>query len=174
MLKARVVRVGVNEKTNTPVLILIVDEVSGILPISIGKREAKAIVLALQKVELSRPISYDLMKSILDELEISLEQIRITALKSGTYYAELDLTSGEQKLIIDSRPSDAIALALRMNAPIYIEESVVKEAVVPHNCIEMDERPQEESVDFDREREDFRRFLETVRPEDFGSPEELE
>ena len=106
------------------------------LPIYIGPPEAQAILFRLNKVQLPRPITHDLFKNVLDILEARLESVAIHDLKEGTFYGRLVLTFEGQKLEVDSRPSDAIALALRMSSPIYVEDEVVKKA----NGLKFDEK----------------------------------
>jgi len=98
------------------------------LPIWIGPAEADAIAVKLQNVELSRPLTHDLLQSVITTLGASLEYILVSGLKDDTFYASLALSVDDVKLDIDSRPSDALALAVRVEAPIYAEESVLEKA----------------------------------------------
>ncbi len=98
------------------------------LPIFIGAAEAQAIALHLNEVEVPRPLTHDLLKNILDFLECRLKRIEITSLDDGTFYAQLVLERDGSELTVDSRPSDAIALALRFNGPIYVADEVMDEA----------------------------------------------
>lgn len=98
------------------------------LPIWIGPAEADAIALKLQNVELSRPLTHDLLRSVISELGAKVEYIVVSELKADTFYARLALSIDGVKLDIDSRPSDALALAVRVGAPIYVEESVLEKA----------------------------------------------
>ena len=98
------------------------------LPIWIGPSEADAIAVKLQNVELSRPLTHDLLQSVITTLGASLEYILVSGLKDDTFYASLALSVDDVKLDIDSRPSDALALAVRVEAPIYAEESVLEKA----------------------------------------------
>jgi uncharacterized protein len=98
------------------------------LPIWIGPAEADAIAVKLQNVELSRPLTHDLLQSVISTLGASVEYIVVNGLKEDTFYARLALTIDGVKLDIDSRPSDALALAVRVGAPIYVEESVLEKA----------------------------------------------
>ena len=139
MLKARVETVGTDMNNNSPVVILANEEDGGILPMRIGLREAQAIILMLESKRLPRPISYDLMKNILTIMEISVRKIEVTKIEEGTFYAEIELIQDGEHKIVDSRPSDAINLALRMDAPIYIAESLADEAFVyadPYEFVE--------------------------------------
>ena len=98
------------------------------LPIWIGPAEADAIAVKLQNVELSRPLTHDLLQSVITTLGASLEYILVSGLKDDTFYASLALSVDDVKLDIDSRPSDALALAVRVGAPIYADESVLEKA----------------------------------------------
>jgi len=125
-----------------------------ILPIWIGAFEANGIAMRLQEVEPPRPMTYELMKSIITEMGGSIERIVINDLKDSTYYAEIHIQHGEDVLVIDSRPSDAINLALRFGAPIFVVEEVLEKSRVPE--------PEE-----DEEKQKLKEWLENIRPEDF-------
>jgi len=128
------------------------------LPIFIGSPEATAIVYALQGMETPRPMTHDLFKTVLDDMSVQLERVDITELHDGTFYAEIELQKDGATRRISSRPSDAIALAVRYGEiPIYADEAVLDEAGV---LFEADEEEQEV--------EQFREFLDTVTPEDFA------
>lgn len=98
------------------------------LPIFIGQAEAESIMLRLNKIEVPRPLTHDLLKNLLDYLECRLSRIEICDLKEGVFYARLILLVDDQEVEVDSRPSDAIALALRVDAPLLVEEKVMAEA----------------------------------------------
>jgi len=98
------------------------------LPIWIGPSEADAIAVKLQNVELSRPLTHDLLQSVITTLGASVDYIVVSGLKDDTFYASLALSVGDEKLDIDSRPSDALALAVRVGAPIYAEDAVLEKA----------------------------------------------
>jgi len=108
-------------------LILLMDELEKkILPISIGPLEAQAIVLALQGEAPPRPLTHDLLKSVIEQLGGMVEKIVITDIRESTFYAELYLCVNNETTILDARPSDALALALRFDAPIYMETKLVE------------------------------------------------
>ena len=107
-------------------ILLMDDEEKKVLPISIGPLEAQAIALALQGEAPPRPLTHDLMKSVFEKLGGVLEKIIITDIRESTFYAELHLRQNDETLVLDSRPSDAIALALRCDAPIYMEPRLVE------------------------------------------------
>lgn len=125
-----------------------------LLPIWIGIFEADSIVRQLQNIEPPRPMTYELMKSIIENMGARLERVVISDLRDSTYYAELHILHGNNLIVIDSRPSDAINLALRFDAPVFVEEAVLEKSKVP--------KPEE-----DEEKEKLREWLENIKPEDF-------
>lgn len=127
------------------------------LPIWIGDNEARAILMALENHRVPRPLTHDLMGNILKTCDVLLERVVIHSLQDNTYYAILTLRQGETMKEVDARPSDAIALALRCDCPIWVMESVVADASIP-----VDRDADEE------ERQAFREFLDRIRPEDFS------
>lgn len=144
----------------TPVVIL--RETSGrrrLLPIFIGTPEAQAIALSMQNIETPRPMTHDLMKNLLDEVGAEVSRITVTALRDGTFYAEIALSAAGEVHMVSSRPSDAIALAVRIGSPIFAEEEVLDEA---GRVEQPDEEQAEQMV------EEFREFIDHVNPEDFA------
>ena len=143
--------------TNQPIVLLREAEGERFLPIWIGQAEAAAIALALQGVVTPRPMTHDLLKNILEEIAVQVESIVITELREGTFYAVINMQRNGTAYEISSRPSDAIALAVRLNCKIFASEEVLNEAsiLIP-------------SGDDDEEVEKFREVLENVNPEDFG------
>jgi bifunctional DNase/RNase len=156
------VGVRVEVPTNQPIVLLRENEGSRYLPIFIGQPEATAIVYALQGMDTPRPMTHDLFKTVLDDLGTKLEQVIITELHDGTFYAEIQFAREGGSYRISSRPSDAIALAVRYpdTVPIFADEAVLEEAGVLFETEEDEEQIEE-----------FREFLDQVRPEDFASPE---
>ena len=130
------------------------EEEDVILPIWIGIFEADSILRELQKVEPPRPMTYELMKNIILQMGGVVDKVVISDLRDSTYYAEIHIIQGNNLLVIDSRPSDAINLALRFSAPIFVEESVIEKSRVP--------KPEE-----DEEKEKLKDWLENIKPEDF-------
>ncbi len=158
--------VRVELPTNTPIALLREREGQRrVLPILIGGPEAAAIAFALDEVTTPRPLTHDLMKILLDELNVVVERVIVTELRDGTFYASLSLQSPAGTKVVSSRPSDAIALAARTGTPIYAAEDVLDEAgyVGPVNEDEADEEQAEVVV------EQFKDFLDSVNPEDFGT-----
>lgn len=130
------------------------DEEEVMLPILIGIFEADGIVRQLQGVEPPRPMTYELTKNIIESMGGKLEKVVINDLKDSTYYAELYILHGNNLMVIDSRPSDAINLALRFDVPIFVEEEVIEKSKVS--------KPEE-----DEEKEKLKEWLENIKPEDF-------
>lgn len=129
--------------------ILLLKEVDGAstLPIWIGKPEADSIALALGKVMTPRPLTHDLVKNVIENLKMRVSRIVVTDLLENTYYALIYLTDGKKEIPVDSRPSDAVAVALRTNASIFVEDSILE----LRNSDELEE------------------WLKNLRPEDFGN-----
>jgi uncharacterized protein len=162
VIRLTLVGVRVEVPSNTPMVLLREDGDGGrYLPIFIGNPEATAIVFALNEMETPRPMTHDLFKNVLDGLGISVQKVIITELRDGTFYAELELLDASGAVHrVSSRPSDAIALAVRFEeqVPIFVEEGVIDEAGVV-----FDQDDEEEQV------AEFREFLDQVRPEDFAT-----
>jgi bifunctional DNase/RNase len=146
--------------SNLPIIILRDEEEKRSLPIWIGIYEANAIALELEKIETPRPMTHDLIKNILETLEARVLKVMLTDLKENTFYAVLHLQVGTTESTVDARPSDAIALALRVGAPIYVDEEVVRKA---KNLEVGKEGEPVKTDDPDRLRE----WLQNIKPEDF-------
>jgi bifunctional DNase/RNase len=159
MVEVTLVGVRVELPTNQPIVLLKERDGGRFLPIWIGAVEATAIAFALQGVVTQRPMTHDLLKNIVEELAVTVEGIDITELREGTFYAVIRMRAHGQSYEVSSRPSDAIALAVRAGAPIFAAEEVLEEA-----SISMREDETEET-----EVEKFREFLDQVTPEDFKS-----
>jgi bifunctional DNase/RNase len=158
VIRLSLIGVRVEVPTNQPIVLLREEGGTRFLPIFIGSPEATAIVYALQGMETPRPMTHDLFKTVLDDMSVKLERVDITELHDGTFYAEIELQQDGETKRISSRPSDAIALAVRYGEiPIYADEAVLDEAGV---LFEADEEEQEV--------EQFREFLDSVTPEDFA------
>ncbi len=155
MIKMNIVGVRVEMPTNQPIVLLQEEEGERFLPIWIGVFEATAIAFAVQGVETARPMTHDLFKNVLDDLEVGVEQVLINDLAEGTFYAEITMNANGGKHVISARPSDAIALAVRMSVPIFANESVLDEASI------VMETADEEEI------QRFRDFLDHVEPQDF-------
>lgn len=155
------VGVRVEVPANTPVVILREQTGAGrLLPIVIGTPEASSIHAALEGIEPPRPLTHDLMVQILQRLGASLDRIVVTEIRDHVFYAELHLTSGGAQQVMSSRPSDAIALAVRTGTPIFATESLLLEAA--QTPVEVGDDDDEEAII-----DEFRDFLDDLDPEDF-------
>lgn len=114
--------------SNTPIVILFDEQGKKILPIWVGVFEANAIALQIEKVETPRPMTHDLLKNVIADLQVRILKIVVTELRDNTYYAAIHLEKSGQELQIDARPSDAIALALRSDSPIFVNQEVLEKA----------------------------------------------
>ncbi|MCS7202193.1 MAG: bifunctional nuclease family protein [Dictyoglomus sp.] len=153
MLEAYILSLNLDPQTNQFVVVLKEKkEGKKLLPIWIGPFEANAIAIALEKVSTPRPLTHDLIKNILDNLKIKVQKILIHSLKEGTFYATIFLEDGDKVIEIDSRPSDAMALALRTQSPIYVESQVFDEAGI------IEEYASDEELE---------KFLQNINPEEF-------
>ena len=165
MIEMELVGVRVELPANQPIVLLKESTGSRYLPIWIGAVEATAIAFALQGVETPRPLTHDLFVDVLGEMDVALAAVHVTDLRDGTFYAELHLRQGERTWTVSARPSDAIALASRLqDVPIFSAEDVVDEAGLE---IDPDEAEGEGGEDPEEEVRQFREFLEKVDPEDF-------
>lgn len=156
MIEMKVAGIALDAATRIPIVLLRDSTERRALPIWIGQSEARAILTALENQPSPRPLTHDLLVNFIEEWGITLERIVIHSLQDNTFYAILTVRQGELKKEIDARPSDAIALALRTNCPIWVMEEVVADASIPVD------RDADEA-----ERQAFREFLEKIRPEDF-------
>ncbi len=156
MRQMKVDKLGIDLLTHDPVVILKDMDGKRFLPILIGPFEATAIALALEGAPVPRPLTHDLMRSILDSLDARLEQVVVHDIRDSTFFAKLIVRNNGELQEIDARPSDGIALALRANAPIYVSDKIVLEESVPDS----------KTDDADIER--FKKFIEELRPSDFN------
>ena len=152
-VKVDVVGVRVEMPTNQPIILLQDEEGDRYLPIWVGAVEATAIAFAQQGIKPPRPLTHDLFTDVLVTLQVKLVEVRITSLTDGVFFAEIEFGGGQ---VLSSRPSDAIALALRNEASIFVAEDVLAAAGI--------DIPVEEEDQLDK----FREFLDQVKPEDFN------
>jgi bifunctional DNase/RNase len=142
--------------TNMPIIILRDKDGQKVLPIWVGIFEANAIALQIENVATPRPMTHDLLKNIISDLEASVQKIVVCDLKENTFYALIHILVSGQIVAVDARPSDAIALALRTKAPIFVEDSVIENA----RSLDMTS----EKADSDR----LQKWLESLDPEELG------
>jgi uncharacterized protein len=142
--------------TNMPIIILSDLEGQRILPIWVGFFEANAIALQMENVTTPRPMTHDLLRNVILGLEANVKKIIVNNLWDNTFYAMIYLEIGGETVAIDSRPSDAIALALRMKSPIFVDEEVIKKAKSVETSRDMTDA------------ESLQRWLENLRPEELG------
>ena len=151
--------------TKTPIVILKDTENKLNLPIWIGLLEATAMATEIEGIKMARPMTHDLLKTILGEVGCSVESVEITDLKENTYYASVNLTVAGRQMMIDSRPSDAIALALRTKSPIYVAKAVLEASSMLQQSEDSNERPVENVSNVSKEK--WAEILEKMGPDDF-------
>jgi bifunctional DNase/RNase len=156
MRQMKVDKLGIDLLTHDPVVILKDIDGKRFLPILIGPFEATAIALALEGAAVPRPLTHDLMRTIFETLDARLEQVVIHDIRESTFFAKLIVRTNGELQEIDARPSDGIALALRMSAPIYVSDKIVLEESVS------DKKTEEADV------ERFKKFIEDLKPSDFN------
>ena len=167
MVEVHLRAVRVDLQSNTPVLLLQETEGEGrTLPIFIGTPEAAAIAYALQGVAMPRPMTHDLIKDVLGSLDVEVERVVITELQSSTYYAELHLRRGGDRSVVSSRPSDAVAVAVRTNSPLYVSDELMDAEGI---LLAIDGADDEDDASPEELVGQFREFLDSIKPEDFGS-----
>lgn len=152
-LEMNVSGIALDPFTNTPIVILKDSTGDNVLPIWVGYAEASSIAMELEKTPRVRPITHDLMKSVLDMVNCTISKIEVTELKDNTFYSLLYLMSDGKEIIIDSRPSDAIAIALRTDSPIFVSEKVIASA---------------QSIEIASDKEKLNDLLEDIPDEEFG------
>ena len=147
-----------------PIVLLKTVDGNRFLPIWIGHPEAAAILMKLQGAATPRPMTHDLMSDVLEQLDAKCERVSVTELRDNTFYASITISVNGSEMEIDSRPSDALALAVRCSAPIFAADEVIEESAIEFEGEEVED--QEQVV------EKFKDFLDNVTPEDFASGEE--
>ncbi len=170
VVEVKVQSLGLERTTNTPVVILQETEGHRVLPIWIGPGEASAIAMHMAELSFSRPLTHDLLVSVVKGLGGTLDRVVISRVVENTYYAQLLIRMDGEMVSVDARPSDSIAVALRMKAEIYAEESLLEEVsveVAEEETLSM-EGPQGESPGKEPSPETLREYLRKLKPEDFG------
>ena len=149
-----------------PIVLLKTADGNRFLPIWIGHAEAAAILMKLQSASTPRPMTHDLLSDMLEQLGAQVVRITVTELRENTFYAQITVTQDGTEIEVDSRPSDAIALAIRADAPIFAADEVIEESAIE---FEGDEISQE---DLEREVSKFKQFLDHVTPDEFAVGED--
>ena len=142
-----------------PIVLLKTRDGNKFLPIWIGHPEAAAILMKLQGASTPRPMTHDLLSDVLDQMEAKCEKVSVTELRDNTFFASITISMNGSELEIDSRPSDAIALAVRADAPIFAADDVIEESAIEFEGEEVNE---DEIVD------EFKKFLDSVSPDQFA------
>jgi bifunctional DNase/RNase len=158
--KATIAGITMDPATNTPIIILKAEESGQAVPIWIGLLEATAIASALQNVKFDRPMTHDLFKNFASLVDVSVSSIEVCDLKDNTFFARVHFLGKDNNFSMDARPSDAIAIALRFEAPIFIDDAVIAKA-----------RPfdaEAEASDQSEEGRKWKEYLENLNPDDFG------
>ncbi len=161
MVEMKVEGLTLDPLTNMPIIILKDLDGNRALPIWVGFFEANAIALEIEKIATPRPMTHDLMKNLINDMKAEINHILVSELKDNTFYAEISLKSGGNTLKIDSRPSDAIALALRVKAPIYVNETVIEAA----KSLDLPDTSKVNTQDKDQ----WKKWLDNIKPQDFGN-----
>lgn len=179
MIEVIVSRLGLDSATNSYVVVLQEKGGTRLLPIWIGQPEAESIVMHMHDVKRARPLTHDLVRSLIVGLGAQLRRVHITRVEKQTYYAELQIQRDDTLIHIDARPSDSIAVALRLGAPIFAAESLLMDATIDEAADEDDSgegdeepgwapRGEDDRADAELSTEQLKAYLENLRPEDFG------
>lgn len=160
--KVTIAGMTMDPSSNTPIIILKAEDDDQAVPIWIGLLEATSIASALQNIQFDRPMTHDLFKNFLDTLQIGVTRVEVCDLKDNTYYAKIYFDGKETNFSMDARPSDAIAIALRFKAPIFLDDKVIEKSKA-----EGPPAPAE-AVDETEEGKKWAEYLENLDPEDFG------
>lgn len=172
MVEVSIARIGIDASTSTFVVILREKGGERVVPIWIGKPEAESIVMHIHNIKHSRPLTHDLCRNILVGVGATLRRVQITHVENSTYFAELHVESSGAVSVIDARPSDSIAIALRLNAPIYAAEALLNEVEdESEDGTEVEGSSQAPTPSGEGTRltaDELKAYLEKLRPEDFG------
>lgn len=162
LIEMKVTGLTIDPFTNMPIIILKDLEEKSALPIWIGLIEASAIATELEKIELSRPMTHDLMRNILETLSVKVEKVEVNDLCDNTFFAKIYLRDKDHSFVIDSRPSDAIAISLRTHAPIFVDKKVIEKS----RNIDLGKigKAGEQKI----KEEKWAEILENLNPNDFG------
>ena len=156
MIEMKVMGIALDTRTGSPIVVLHDLDNRRALPIWIGSAEASAIIRKIEKLSVTRPMTHDLIVDIVKQTGYSVDRVEINDVEKETYYATIFLTNGEKEITIDSRPSDAIAVAMRADAPILVTANVLMNGAVSTDSA----RDEEEA-------EEFKDFIQSIKPSDF-------
>ena len=169
MVEVTVARLGLDSSTNSYVVILQEKGGNRLLPIWIGQPEAESIAMQINSIRRERPLTHDLCKSLIVGLGGVLRRVQITKVQKSTYFAELHIMRGDTVVHIDARPSDSIAVALRLSAPIFAQEALLTAVAAEEDDDEAIPEPEAPAQSTDElNAEQLKEYLENLRPEDFG------
>ena len=160
LYKVDIAGITMDPSSNTPIIILKAEGADHAVPIWIGLLEASAIASALKEIKFDRPMTHDLFKNFIERMEMQITKVEICDLKDNTYYARIIFGEEENPFVLDARPSDAIALALRFDAPIYVDEKVMEKSTVVDSSAKM--------ADESEEGRKWAEYLEGLDEDDFG------
>jgi bifunctional DNase/RNase len=166
-LEMKVKQLALDPLSNMPMIVLRDEEEKRSLPIWVGLAEANAIALELEKITTARPMTHDLLKNMLETVGARVAKVVVNDLKENTFYAVIHLRLGTQDLTVDSRPSDAIALALRVDAPIFVDEDVLAKA----ESVEVKVAKEPEGTGKPDDPARIKEWLESLKPGDFDKIE---
>lgn len=158
--KVTIAGLTIDPASNTPIIILKSENDDHVIPIWIGLLEATSIASTLQNIKFDRPMTHDLFKNFMDIQNIGVSKIEVCDLKDNTFYAKIYFVSGEKVFSMDARPSDAVAIALRFRAPIYVNDTVIEKSKM------VEGKP--EAIDKSEEGKKWADYLSKLSPEDFG------
>lgn len=158
--KVNIAGMTMDPASNTPIIILKSVEDDQSIPIWIGLLEATSIASALQNIKFDRPMTHDLFKNFIENMNAAVSKIEVCDLKDNTYYAKIHFTSEERTFTMDSRPSDAIAIALRFQAPIYVDDKIIEKSQKIEGDLEVSDTSEEGKKWAD--------YLKNLSPDDFG------
>ena len=156
MIEMKVMGIALDTRTGSPIVVLHDKQNRRALPIWIGSAEASAIIRKIENLNVVRPMTHDLIPDIIKQTGFTLDRIEINDVEQETYYAKLFLTKGDEVIEIDSRPSDAIAVAIRVDAPIFVTANVLSNGSVSTDSAKDEEEAQE-----------FKQFVQSIKPSDF-------
>jgi uncharacterized protein len=158
--KANVAGLTMDPTSNTPIIILKTETGDQAIPIWIGLLEATSIASVLQNIQFERPMTHDLFKNFSNHLNVRVSKVEVCDLRDNTFFALIHFDGDSQSFTLDARPSDAIAIALRFQAPIYVDDKVIEKSKKGEGDVEV--------VDQSEEGKKWAEYLENLSPEDFG------